>query len=104
MVGFFKRPAAEDGLDARIAVLSRRAQPLANPPDPALGPLPAATPDNRGATASEITGSAVPDITPVVVPDVDPAAAPNPMPTGGSSPDLSEEDRFFLRVMSCSLA
>ena len=42
MVAFFKRPAAEDGLDARIAVLSRRAQPLAKPPDPEPTPLPPA--------------------------------------------------------------
>jgi pilus assembly protein CpaF len=33
MVTFFKRPSTEDTLDARIAVLSRRAQPSAQSPD-----------------------------------------------------------------------
>jgi pilus assembly protein CpaF len=44
MVAFFKKSAAEDTLDARIAGLSRRAQPLANALDPPaaadLGPSP----------------------------------------------------------------
>ncbi len=44
MVAFFKKSAPEDTLDARIAGLSRRAQPLANDLDPAptadLGPSP----------------------------------------------------------------
>ena len=97
MVGFFKRPAAEDGLDARIAVLSRRAQPLANPPDPALAPLPPATPDNgRRATAPEITREAVRNLAPVSVPDTGDAAAPKPVATAVSPPALSEEDRFLL--------
>ena len=96
MVAFFKRPAAEDGLDARIAVLSRRAQPLANPPDPVPAPVPPVTSDNRRARAPEITGSTVPDIAPVAVPDIDPRAAPTPLPTAISPPNLSEEDRFLL--------
>jgi pilus assembly protein CpaF len=43
MVAFFKRPAAEDTLDARIAVLSRRATPVAatvQTPAPAPEPVP----------------------------------------------------------------
>ena len=44
MVAFFKKSVPEDTLDARIAVLSRRAQPLVTAPDPApaadLGPSP----------------------------------------------------------------
>jgi pilus assembly protein CpaF len=94
MVAFFKRPAAEDGLDARIAVLSRRAQPLVDPPDPALGPLEPATPDNKRATA-EITRAAVPNIAFVAVPETGPATPPQPVPTA-VSPTLSEEDRFLL--------
>jgi pilus assembly protein CpaF len=94
MVTFFKRPAAEDGLDARIAVLSRRGQPLANPPDPPRTPR--VTQDNRRATAPEITGSTVLDIAPVVVPDIDRSQAPTPLPTAVSASNLSEEDRFLL--------
>jgi pilus assembly protein CpaF len=96
MVTFFKRPAAEDGLDARIAVLSRRGQPLANPPDPPRAPVPPVTQDNRRATAPEITGSTVLDIAPVVVPDIDRSQAPTPLPTAVSASNLSEEDRFLL--------
>jgi pilus assembly protein CpaF len=88
MVGFFKRPAVEDGLDARIAVLSRRAQPLANPSDPGLEPVPPAGPDDRRATAPEITRAAVPS--------TGTAAPPELAPTGVPPPALSEEDRFLL--------
>ena len=95
MVTFFKRPAAEDELDARIAVLSRRGQPLANPPDPPRVPVPPVTQDNRRATAPEITGSTVLDIAPVV-PDIDRSEAPTPLPTAVSVSNLSEEDRFLL--------
>src|ERR1700730_6821693 len=95
MVAFFKRPAAEDGLDARIAVLSRRGQPLANPPDPPRAPVPPVTQDNRRTTAPEITGSTVLDIAPVV-PDIDRSEAPIPLPTAISASNLSEEDRFLL--------
>jgi pilus assembly protein CpaF len=94
MVAFFKRPAAEDGLDARIALLSRRTQPLADPPNPALGPLAPATPDNKRAMP-EITRAAVPNIAFVAVPETGPAAPPQPVPTA-VSPNLSEEDRFLL--------
>jgi pilus assembly protein CpaF len=96
MVTFFKRPAAEDGLDARIAVLSRRGQPLANPPDPPRAPVPPVTQDGRRATAPEIAGSTVLDIAPVVVPDIDRSQAPTPLPTAVSASSLSEEDRFLL--------
>jgi pilus assembly protein CpaF len=96
MVTFFKRPAAEDGLDARIAVLSRRGEPLGNPPDPPRAPVPPATQDNRRATAPEITGSTVLGIAPVVVPDIDRSEAPTPLPTAVSVSNLSEEDRFLL--------
>ncbi|HEV2685996.1 MAG TPA: hypothetical protein VGW79_05115, partial [Actinomycetota bacterium] len=85
-----------DTLDARIAVLSRRGQPLANPPDPARAPVPPVTSDDRRATASEITGSTMLDIAPVVVPDVDPSAAPTPPPSPVSPPTLTDEDRFLL--------
>jgi pilus assembly protein CpaF len=95
MVAFFKRPAAEDGLDARIAVLSRRAQPLANPPDPALEPLPPAAPDNKRATAPEIARTAAPSMAPVSAPDSG-DAAPEPVPIAVSPPALSDEDRFLL--------
>src|SRR6202045_2018935 len=95
MVTFFKRPAAEDGLDARIAVLSRRGQPLANPPDQPRVPVPPVTQDNRRATAPEITGSTVLDIA-AVMPDIDRSEAPTPLPTAVSAPNLSEEDRFLL--------
>jgi pilus assembly protein CpaF len=96
MVAFFKRPAAEYGLDARIAVLSRRAQPLANPADPASAPVAPATPNTELATASEITREAIPNITPAAVRDTGPAAASKLVPTAVSPPDLSEEDRFLL--------
>src|SRR3954470_19167896 len=96
MVGFFKRPAAEDGLDARIAVLSRRAQPLADPPDPPPEPLPPVPPDDRRAAAPEITRNPAPPRPPVSVRDTSHTAAPKPMPAAVSPPALSEEDRFLL--------
>ncbi len=96
MVAFFKRPAAEDGLDARIAVLSRRSQPLANPADPARAPVPLVTPDDRRATASEITSSTMLDIAPVVVPDVEPSAVPTSPPSPVSPSNLTDEDSFLL--------
>jgi pilus assembly protein CpaF len=96
MVAFFKRPAAEDGLDARIAVLSRRSQPLANPADPARAPVPLVTPDDRRATASEITSSTMLDIAPVVVPDVEPSAVPKSPPSPVSPSNLTDEDSFLL--------
>jgi pilus assembly protein CpaF len=76
MVAFFKRPAPEDTLDARIAVLSRRGQPLANATAPA--PLPA------------------PNIVPGAAPDIAPAAAPAPRSTAPSPQIVSDEDRFLL--------
>jgi pilus assembly protein CpaF len=72
MVAFFKRPTPEDQLDARIAVLSRRAQPLAKTTDPA--PVPAPVQD---------TGLPV-DVAPI----------PEPPPPLVS--DASEEDRLLL--------
>ena len=96
MVGFFKRPAAEDGLDARIAVLSRRGQPLAHPPDPEPAPLPPAAPEDRRATAPEITRASAPNIAPGAVLDTEPAAPPKPAPFAVPPPNLSAEDRFLL--------
>ena len=96
MVAFFKRPAAEDGLDARIAVLSRRAQPVADPPDPAPEPVPPAASDDKHATAPAIARTAAPNIAPVSVPHTGEAAAPKPAPTAVSPPALSDEDRFLL--------
>jgi pilus assembly protein CpaF len=95
MVAFFKRPAAEDTLDARIAVLSRRAQPPANVPDPATS-LPTVVPDNAEVTAPETTGAAGPEIAPVAVPQIAATTALTQMPTAVSPPALSEEDRFLL--------
>ena len=96
MVAFFKRPAAEDGLDARIAVLSRRAQPVADAPDPAPEPVPPAAPDDKHASAPEIARTAAPNMAPVSVPHTGEAAAPKPAPTAVSPPALSDEDRFLL--------
>ena len=72
MVAFFKRPAAEDTLDARIAVLSRRATPVAAPPDRTPAPAPA----------------------PESAPEAAPAIAAVPDPTFPA--ELSEEDRLLL--------
>jgi pilus assembly protein CpaF len=96
MVAFFKRPAAEDGLDARIAVLSRRAQPLADPADPAPAPTPPGIADNKRSTGPEITRAAAPNIAPVAVPDTAAAAPLQPFPTALSPPALSDEDCFLL--------
>ncbi|HEX3524491.1 MAG TPA: CpaF family protein [Stellaceae bacterium] len=95
MVAFFKRPAAEDTLDARIAVLSRRTQPPANAPDPATS-LPGVVPDNAEATAPEITGAGRPEIAPAAVLAISAATPLTRMPTAVSPPALSEEDRFLL--------
>jgi pilus assembly protein CpaF len=67
MVAFFKRPATEDTLDARIAVLSRRATPVASAPDPVREP---------------------------VVPVTAPTLANVSSPT--SPTEVSEEDRLLL--------
>jgi pilus assembly protein CpaF len=72
MVAFFKRPPPEDALDARIAVLSRRAQPLTNTRDP--GPVPA----------------------PIQDLPVEAAAAHVPAPPPPTALEVSEEDRFLL--------
>jgi pilus assembly protein CpaF len=95
MVAFFKRPAAEDTLDARIAVLSRRAQPPANASDPATS-LPAVVPDDAEVTAPETTEAGWPEIPPAAAPQIAAAAALTRMPTAVSPPALSEEDRFLL--------
>jgi pilus assembly protein CpaF len=95
MVAFFKRPAAEDTLDARIAVLSRRTQSPANALDLATS-LPAVVPDNAEATAPEITGAGRPEIAPAAVSQIAAATALTRMPTAVSPPALSEEDRFLL--------
>src|SRR6516165_8967510 len=95
MVAFFKRPVAEDTLDARIAVLSRRAQPLVNTPDPPVAPPPPAAADRPPATGPGIARTAVLEIVPPAAPEVAPTAAP-PLPTVVPASDLSEEDRFLL--------
>ena len=77
MVAFFKRPTVEDALDARIAGLSARRQPVMSEPTPA--PV--------GDTAS-----AVAPISPAPVVDTALATIPSP----ASAPDVSEEDRFLL--------
>jgi len=95
MVAFFKRPVAEDTLDARIAVLSRRAQPLVNTPDPPVAPPSPAVPDKAPATGPGIARPAVLEIVPPAAPEIAPAAVP-PLPTVVPTSDLSEEDRFLL--------
>jgi pilus assembly protein CpaF len=72
MVAFFKRPPPEDALDARIAVLSRRAQPLTNTRDPAPVPAP------------------IQDL------PVEAAAAHVLAPPPPTALEVSEEDRFLL--------
>jgi pilus assembly protein CpaF len=79
MVAFFKRPTAEDTLDARIAVLSRRAQPLAKGPE--ATPEPASP---RGPVSSRSAG-------PVAAPAPAPGLSPSTVP-----PDITEEDRLLL--------
>src|SRR5215471_5667646 len=95
MVAFFKRPVAEDTLDARIAVLSRRAQPVVNTPDPPVAPPSPAAPDKAPATGPGIARPAVLEIVPPAAPEIAPAAAP-PLPSVVPASDLSEEDRFLL--------
>jgi pilus assembly protein CpaF len=87
MVAFFKRPATEDDtLDARIAVLSRRAQPLVNTPDPV--PLPADVPNIvPGAPPKTISDAAL---------GIARAPEPASPPTSPVSHDVSEEDRYLL--------
>jgi pilus assembly protein CpaF len=86
MVAFSKRSAAEDALDARIAVLSRRTQPPVNAPDPA--PLPAAVPN--------IVPGAAPKTIPGAPLDIARASQPASPPTSPAPHDVSEEDRFLL--------
>jgi pilus assembly protein CpaF len=92
MVAFFKRPAGEETLDARIAVLSRRAQPLVNAPDPPPKPQsPVPEPDKGSAVLPGNTRAAVFDVAPASAPKTPPAAASPASPS-----DLSDEDRFLL--------
>jgi pilus assembly protein CpaF len=70
MVAFPKRPVTENGLDARIAALSRRAQPLVGAPDPVTPPAP-------------IQDLALPP-------------APDPAPAVPALLEVSEEDRLLL--------
>src|SRR5262249_4785930 len=93
--GFFKRPGGDDTLDARIAVLSRRAQPLVNASDP---PPPA-------RTVVVPPPQAVIETPPAAVPEPETELGQNsataaliltPPPTGATPPDLTPEDRFLL--------
>jgi len=78
MVAFFKRPLTEETLDARIAVLSRRARPLVPVTDAAVapaGPVPEMVPEPPQDTAPEPVqddraAEAITDTAPI------PAAAP----------------------------
>ena len=79
MVAFFKRPLTEETLDARIAVLSRRARPLVPVTDaavaPAAAPAPEMVPEPPQDTAPEPVqdnraAEAITDAAPI------PAAAP----------------------------
>jgi len=70
MVAFTKRPVTENGLDARIAALSRRAQPLVGSPGPVTPPAP--------------------------IQDLAPPPAPDPVPALPALRDVSEEDRLLL--------
>ena len=94
MVAFFKRPAGEETLDARIAVLSRRAQPLVKALDPATAPPPP-TQDEPSAAAPEVSRPAVFEVTLAAAPKVDAASRPETavMPTPSA---LSAEDRLLL--------
>jgi pilus assembly protein CpaF len=78
MVAFFKRPTVEDGLDARIAVLSARRQPVISAPTPA--------PVGDTAPATEPISAAAPVVD----------TAPAPIPSPALAPDASEEERFLL--------
>jgi pilus assembly protein CpaF len=94
MVGFFKRPSGDDALDARIAVLSRRAQPLVDAPDQLptaraveLPPAPRPAPE---------TVPAVPEAVLEAAPNTIAAVVPLPVPALPSPQDLTAEDRFLL--------
>jgi pilus assembly protein CpaF len=90
MVAFFKRPVAEDTLDARIAGLSRRAQP------PAAAPLPAAAPNIVPARRPTIDTTPPSEIAPASPPDSTPTVQPAP-PASLSAPQITtEEERFLL--------
>jgi hypothetical protein len=80
MVAFFKRPTVEDPLDARIAGLSARRQPVISVPTPA--PAPGSDPAPETAPIS------------AAAPVVD--TAPAPIPSPALAPDVSEDERFLL--------
>jgi pilus assembly protein CpaF len=86
MVAFFKRPPSEETLDARIAVLSRRARPLAPAPDPVAAPAAASVEDSE-PTPLEETAPAPVQKTAAPADEVPPAAA---------LADISERDRLLL--------
>jgi pilus assembly protein CpaF len=85
MVAFFKRPPTEETLDARIAVLSRRAAPLTPAPDDRAS-APVEEPGKDTAPAAE--NEAIPS-------SVQKKAAPLPEVVG-VAPGMSEEDRLLL--------
>ena len=64
MVAFFKRPPTEEALDARIAGLSRRAQPLVNLPDsaPTTAPIQNATPPLSPMPAPQLSAPVAAEI------------------------------------------
>ena len=88
MVAFFKRPPTEETLDARIAVLSRRARPLTPAPDD-RATAPVAEPGKDTAPATENK---------TIPPSVQKKTAPLPEVVGLATvaPDISEEDRLLL--------
>ena len=95
MVGFFKRPGGDETLDARIAVLSRRAQPLVNAPDPPPPGRTVVVPPPRPEV--EMPPATVPE--PGAELDRDsatPAVIPTRLPTAATPPDIAPEDRFLL--------
>jgi hypothetical protein len=95
MVGLFKRPAGDDTLDARIAVLSRRAQPLVNAPEPA----PVAPPDVVPQTSRPLVEAGrvrAPEIAIAAAPAIAASAASRLLAATTLPQDLTEEDRFLL--------
>src|SRR5215471_15366257 len=86
MVAFFKRPSPEETLDARIALLSRRAQPLPAATNGALAPA-VSPPD-------DIPLELVPDA--IAEPIADTTLIPPAPATPAATSELSVEDRLLL--------
>ena len=94
MVAFFKRLPTEETLDARIAVLSQRARPVAPVPDRTAAPAAAPVQDTAPTPEEDTVCGSAKDAAVEPVQDTAPPTAE--APSSAASPEMSDEDRLLL--------